>query len=140
MTKTERIHTEYNQKLSLPCCLRRLGLFGAPLDRQPVTAWWPKDVLHPNQQQSALSGAKLPSNLPQLPSKVPEQAKKFSNSPQMAWGGELFSPDIMWWLGDWIRPILHQLPLPRKSQKRGKHILVSTSLWEVSNHIRWNPI
>src|SRR6516164_4312534 len=22
MTKTERIHTEYNQKLSLPCCLR----------------------------------------------------------------------------------------------------------------------
>jgi hypothetical protein len=30
------------------------------------------------------------------------QAKKFSNSPQMAWGGELFSSDIMWWLGDWI--------------------------------------
>ena len=87
MTKAERIHTEYNQKLSLPCCLRRLGLFGAPLDRQRVTTWWPKDVLHPNQQQSALSGAKLPSNLPQLPSKVPEQAKKFSNSPQMAWGG-----------------------------------------------------
>jgi hypothetical protein len=28
MTKTEKIHTEYNQKLSLPCCLRdhiRLG-------------------------------------------------------------------------------------------------------------------
>ena len=30
MTKAERIHTEYNQQLSLPCCLRCLGLFGAP--------------------------------------------------------------------------------------------------------------
>ena len=40
MTKAERIHTKYNQKLSLPCCLRRLGLFGAPLDRQRVTTWW----------------------------------------------------------------------------------------------------
>src|SRR6516162_7050303 len=43
----------------------------------------------------------------------------------------------MWWLGDWIRLILHQLPLPRKSLKRGKIILVSTSWWEVSNHIRY---
>src|SRR5215471_4522426 len=38
----------------------------------------------------------------------------------MAWGGEFFSSDIMWWLGDWTRLILHQLPLPRKSLKRGK--------------------
>src|SRR6516162_8701173 len=38
----------------------------------------------------------------------------------------------MWWLGDWIRLILHQLPLPRKSLKRGKIILVSTSWWEVA--------
>src|SRR5215475_11577669 len=38
----------------------------------------------------------------------------------MAWGGEVFSSDIMWWLGDWTRLILHQLPLPRKSLKRGK--------------------
>jgi putative ABC transport system substrate-binding protein len=30
-------------------------------------------------------------------------------------------------LGDWTRLILHQLPLPRKSLKRGKDILVSTS-------------
>ena len=52
----------------------------------------------------------------------------------MAWGGELFSSDIMWWLDDWIRLILHQLPLPRK---RGKDILVSTSWWEVANHIRY---
>src|SRR6516164_5553873 len=52
-------------------------------------------------------------------------------------GGELFSSDIMWWLGDWIRLILHQLPLPRKSLKRGKIILVSTSWWEVANHIRY---
>jgi ferredoxin-NADP reductase len=29
MTKAERIHTEYNQQLSLPCCLRCLGLLGA---------------------------------------------------------------------------------------------------------------
>jgi hypothetical protein len=42
--------------------------------------------------------------------------------------------DIMWWLGDWTRLILHQLPLPRKSLKRGKDILVSTSWWEVANH------
>src|SRR6516225_8290592 len=55
----------------------------------------------------------------------------------MAWGGELFSSDIMWWLGDWIRLILHQLPLPRKSLKRGKIILVSTSWWEVTNYIRY---
>src|SRR6516225_3262632 len=52
-------------------------------------------------------------------------------------GGELFSSDIMWWLGDWIRLILHQLPLPRKSLKRGKIILLSTSWWEVANHIRY---
>ena len=32
-----------------------------------------------------------------------------------------------------IRLILHQLPLPRKSLKRGKIILVSTSWWEVAN-------
>ena len=55
----------------------------------------------------------------------------------MAWGGEFFSSDIMWWLGDWTRLILHQLPLPRKSLKRGKDILVSTSWWEVANHIRY---
>src|SRR6516165_7958577 len=63
--------------------------------------------------------------------------KIFRTLPQMAWGGELFSSDIMWWLGDWIRLILHQLPLPRKSLKRGKIILVSTSWWEVANHIRY---
>jgi hypothetical protein len=50
-------------------------------------------------------------------------------------GEEFFSSDIMWWLGDWTRLILHQLPLPRKSLKRGKDILVSTSWWEVVNHI-----
>src|SRR5215471_12562029 len=55
----------------------------------------------------------------------------------MAWGGEFFSSDIIWWLGDWTRLILHQLPLPRKSLKRGKDILVSTSWWEVANHIRY---
>src|SRR5215471_15954769 len=27
----------------------------------------------------------------------------------------------MWWLGDWIRLILHQLPLPRKEPERGKN-------------------
>jgi hypothetical protein len=32
---------------------------------------------------------------------------------------------------------LDQLPLPRKSLKRGKDILVSTSRWEVANHIRY---
>ena len=63
--------------------------------------------------------------------------KIFRTLPQMAWGGEFFSSDIMWWLGDWIRLILHQLPLPRKSLKRGKIILVSTSWWEVTNHIRY---
>src|SRR6516162_10299906 len=41
--------------------------------------------------------------------------KIFRTLPQMAWGGEFFSSDIMWWLGDWTRLILHQLPLPRKS-------------------------
>ena len=35
------------------------------------------------------------------------------------------------------RLILHQLPLPRKSLKRGKDILVSTSWWEVASHIRY---
>src|SRR5262250_795384 len=45
--------------------------------------------------------------------------KIFRTLPQMAWGGEFFSSDIMWWLGDWTRLILHQLPLPRKSLKRG---------------------
>jgi putative ABC transport system substrate-binding protein len=25
----------------------------------------------------------------------------FRTLPQMAWGGEFFSSDIMWWLGDW---------------------------------------
>ena len=39
--------------------------------------------------------------------------KIFRTLPQMAWGGELFSSDIMWWLDDWIRLILHQLPLTR---------------------------
>src|SRR5215467_5105461 len=63
--------------------------------------------------------------------------KIFRTLPQMAWGGEFFSSDIMWWLGDWTRLILHQLPLPRKSLKRGKDILVSTSWWEVANHIRY---
>src|SRR6516162_7908293 len=63
--------------------------------------------------------------------------KKFRTLPQMAWGGEFFSSDIMWWLGDRTRLILHQLPLPRKSLKRGKDILVSTSWWEVANHIRY---
>ena len=63
--------------------------------------------------------------------------KIFRTLPQMAWGGEVFSSDIMWWLGDWTRLILHQLPLPRKSLKRGKDILVSTSWWEVANHIRY---
>jgi hypothetical protein len=29
--------------------------------------------------------------------------KIFRSLPQMAWGGELFSSDIMWWIGDWIR-------------------------------------
>ena len=28
---------------------------------------------------------------------------------------------LMWWLGDWIRLILHQLPLPRKEPERGKN-------------------
>jgi hypothetical protein len=50
--------------------------------------------------------------------------KYFVTLPQMAWAGEFFSSDIMWWLGDWTRLILHQLPLPRKSLKRGKDILV----------------
>src|SRR6516162_7489185 len=72
------------------------------------------------------------------------QAKIFRTLPQMAWGGEFFSSDIMWWLGDWTHDCLHQLPLPRKSLKRGKDILVSTSWWEVANHIRYvsknNPI
>src|SRR6516165_602070 len=63
--------------------------------------------------------------------------KIFRTLPQMAWGGKCFSSDIMWWLGDWTRLILHQLPLPRKSLKRGKDILVSTSRWEVANHIRY---
>src|SRR5215831_16967433 len=63
--------------------------------------------------------------------------KIFRTLPQMAWGGKFFSSDIMWWLGDWTRLILHQLPLPRKSLKRGKDILVSTSWWEVANHIRY---
>src|SRR6516164_7587944 len=63
--------------------------------------------------------------------------KIFRTLPQMAWGGEFFSSDIMWWLGDWAQLILHQLPLPRKSLKRGKDILVSTSWWEVANHIRY---
>src|SRR5215471_1627624 len=39
--------------------------------------------------------------------------KIFRTLPQMAWGGKFFSSD-MWWLGDWTRLILHQLPLPRK--------------------------
>src|SRR6516225_7513340 len=46
-------------------------------------------------------------------------------------GGELFSSDIMWWLRDWIRLILHQLPLPRKSLKGEK---LFWSLWESSRH------
>src|SRR6516225_4739382 len=62
--------------------------------------------------------------------------KIFRTLPQMAWGGEFFSSDIMWWLGDWARLILHQLPLPRKSLKRGKDILVSTSWWEASGFFR----
>ena len=36
----------------------------------------------------------------------------------LRWLGEA---DIMWWLGDWIRLILHQLPLPRKSPEKGKN-------------------
>jgi len=51
MTKTERIHTEYNQKLSLPCCLRdhiinpldRDHIIN-PLDRQRQPSG--QDVLH----------------------------------------------------------------------------------------------
>src|SRR5262249_52366835 len=35
--------------------------------------------------------------------------KIFRTLPQMAWGGEFFSSDIMWWLGDWAQLILHQL-------------------------------
>jgi hypothetical protein len=27
----------------------------------------------------------------------------FRTLPQMAWEGEFFSSDIMWWLGDWTR-------------------------------------
>ena len=42
MTKTERIHTEYNQKLSLPCCLRDHII--NPLDRQRQPSG--QDVLH----------------------------------------------------------------------------------------------
>ena len=34
MTKAERIHTEYNQKLSLPCCLRDHII--NPLDRDHI--------------------------------------------------------------------------------------------------------
>jgi len=51
MTKTERIHTEYNQKLSLPCCLRDhiINLLDRdhiinPLDRQRQPSG--QDVLH----------------------------------------------------------------------------------------------
>src|SRR6516164_1187257 len=73
--------------------------------------------------------------------------------------GELFSSNIMWWLGDWIRLILHQLPLPRKEPEKGKRyfglyllagglkpydmesdIETATALTktrEVSNHIRY---
>jgi hypothetical protein len=58
----------------------------------------------------------------------------------MAWREvEVFSPDIMWWLGDWIRLILHQLPLPRKEPERGKNYF-GLYLREVSNHTIWNPI
>ena len=42
MTKTERIHTEYNQKLSLPCRLRDHII--NPLDRQRQPSG--QDVLH----------------------------------------------------------------------------------------------
>src|SRR5215475_2888364 len=55
--------------------------------------------------------------------------KIFRTLPQMAWGGEFFSSDIMWWLGDWTRLILHQLPLPRKSLKRGKDIFSRVRLF-----------
>ena len=60
------------------------------------------------------------------------QAKNISYSTSDGLGRRFFSSDIMWWLGDWTRLILHQLPLPRKSLKRGKDILVSTSWWEVA--------
>ena len=50
--------------------------------------------------------------------------KIFRTLPQMAWGGEFFSSDIIWWLGDWTRLILHQLPLPRVSICGGDGILI----------------
>ena len=47
----------------------------------------------------------------------------------------------MWWLGDWIRLILHQLPLPRKSPEKGKnyfglYLLVGGR----KPYTIWNPI
>jgi hypothetical protein len=37
-----------------------------------------------------------------------------------AWPLAAGASDIMWWLGDWTRLILHQLPLPRLTLERSK--------------------
>ena len=79
-------------------------------------------------------GKNSPLNLSQLPSKWPEQAKNISYSTSDGFGEGNFLVQILCGgsvIG--IRLILHQLPLPRKSLKRGKIILVSTSRWEVAN-------
>ena len=60
-----------------------------------------KTFYTPLRQHSVLSGQRLPSKFTQLPSKAPDQAKNISHSTPDGLGRELFSPDIMWWLGDW---------------------------------------
>ena len=49
--------------------------------------------------------------------------------------GSFFSSDIMWWLGDWDTTDPAPAPVASKEPEKGKIILVSTSWWEVANHI-----
>ena len=44
--------------------------------------------------------------------------KIFRTLPQMAWGGEFFSSDIMWWLGDWTRLIPSSGDLAAERQRQ----------------------
>src|SRR6516225_890888 len=67
--------------------------------------------------------------------------KIFRTLPQMAWGGEFFSSDIMWWLGDWTRLIPAPAPIASKEPEKGKryfglYLLVGGR----KPYTIWNPI
>ena len=92
------------------------------------------------RQHSALSGQKLPSKFIPVALEMACTGKKyFVLYLRWLWGGELFSSDIMWWLGDWNTTDPAPAPVASKEPEKGKNYF-GLYLPVGGRKPIWNPI